>query len=497
VFNGKHFVAGQWAIDLAGSPSIDVRFSSINPSTEEEIGNFPFGKAGDIDIAVNTAKDIFPQWRDTSRIKRADLFDNLSQLLKRDHQKLVEAISLETGKSLNESHAEVIESLHMCQVTAAMGRNAYGSIFGSELPTKDARVFRKPKGVIGIISPWNFPLAIGSFWCAGPALVEGNTVVHKPSELTPMVAQMAAELYMEAGFPAGVYNLVHGDEVAGKALVRANVETILFTGSAEVGQEIRRHCADTWHKTCACEMGSKSAVITFEDGDMDLALDVSLASAFKLSGQRCVSSGRMLIEHSIFDEFVEEFVKRTGKVSVADPFTWTGKGLCYGPIISKAQMKRVEEFNQMVRDDSDATVLYDPEPGKGQGYFLNPFVYKIKWADKSYLKKEVFGPHVALIPFDDIDDAIRIYNDTDYGLALGVVTDDFRKHRRLQNECYTGMLYINGGSIAAESHLDFGGVKKSGNGWKSAVGTVDAVTEKIAVTTNYEKGKMSWAQGMK
>ena len=484
---GKHFINGGWVGGAAW-------FDDINPSTEEPIDTFPIGGI-EVKSAVTAASDAFPKWRAISRIQRADMFDTLSQLLKRDHKRFVDAISRETGKSLNESHAEVIESLHMCQCVAAMGRQPCGQVYGSELATKDVQVVRKPKGIVAVISPWNFPLAIGSFWCAGPALVEGNTVVHKPSELTPLVAHMAAELYEEAGFPPGVYNLVHGAEETGRSLVREDVDVILFTGSAEVGQDIRKHCAGTWHKMCSCEMGSKSAVITFTDGDLDLAVDVSMASAFKLSGQRCVSAGRMIVQRGVYDNFIQRFVKKAKELRTTCP--WASEPGYYGPIINEVQMERVMRYNQIVREDFGVEVLLNGVRTGDKGFFLTPHVYTCEWGDKPFLKDEVFGPHVAIIPFTDIEDAIRIYNDTDYGLALGVVTDDFRKHRKLSTECDIGMLYINGSSIGAESHCDFGGVKKSGNGWKSAVGTVDAVTEKIAVTTNFEVGKMQFAQGMR
>tara|TARA_Y100000034_G_C6902819_1_gene417982 strand:+ start:2093 stop:3595 length:1503 start_codon:yes stop_codon:yes gene_type:complete len=482
-------------------------FSSYEPHTGDEIGVFPQTGRDDIRTAsvveaVSAARNAQKEWLNLSRVQRADLFDVLAQLMKRDHEKMVAAISQETGKNLNESHAEVIEALHMCQVAVASGRQAFGSVIASELPTKDAYTMRKPKGVVAVISPWNFPLAIGSFWCSAPALVEGNTVVHKPSELTPMVAQMAAAWYDEAGFPPGVYNLIHGDGKVGSELVRSDVDCILFTGSAEVGQDIRKHCAETWHKTCSCEMGSKSATILFEDGDLDLALEVAVASAFKLSGQRCVSSGRLIVHRNLVEEFSAKFVEQVkATVSTGSPFV----DVCgdeqmpfYGPLISKEQKERVIAYNQMVRADHDAIVLLD-DPGREQDdtQFLNPMVYGCEWdTRKRFLTEEVFGPHVAIIPFDTVDCAIRIYNGTPYGLALGVVTEDFRIMRRCRDECNTGMLYLNGGSIAAESHLPFGGVGKSGNGWKSAVGTYAAVTEEIAVTTNFERG-ISWAQGMK
>lgn len=502
MFQGKNYVNGWFEIDTDWQI-----FNAINPSTEKVYGEFPLTNESGVLQAVEYARKAFGPWRSLSRVARAEFFDKLAQLLKRDHEALRDAISVETGKNLNESHAEVIEALHMCQYVASMGRQPYGEVVASELATKDSYVIRKPRGVVAVISPWNFPLAIGSFWCAAPAILEGNTVVHKCSELTPMINQMVAQLYHEAGFPKGVFNLIHGDGSTGSHLVRADVDVVLFTGSSEVSQNIKQHCATTYSKTCSSECGSKSATIIFDDGDMNLALDVAVASAFKLSGQRCVSSSRLLIQRSIFDQFAEAFVERarTG-VFVSDPFqcgeNCNGK-LCYGPLISAEHHARVHSFNEIVRHDSDAVVLYDPDAVEGSlksqgwsGYFMRPFVYKCEWLNKEFLKNEVFGPHVALIPFDNLDDAIRIYNDTDYGLALGIVTDDYRKHRRIAQECTTGMLYVNGGSIAAESHLPFSSWKKSGYG-ASASATWKAVTHSMTITTNYEEGKVSWAQGMK
>lgn len=496
MYVGMNYINGEWQ---EHSPD----FSSLNPAKkfEQELGMFPLSDHTVVHAAVDAARIAFESWRKVSRVQRADYFDKLAQLVKRDHDRLKEAISLETGKNLNESHAEVIEALHMCQVAAASGRQPYGEVIASELSTKDAIVARKPKGVVAVVAPWNFPLAIGSFWSAAPAIVEGNCVVHKPSEFTPMVAQIAAELYDEAGFPPGVFNLIHGMGDTGKELVHDNrVDVILFTGSAEVGKEIRQHCAGTWHKTCSCEMGSKSATITFEDGDLDLAVEVSLASAFKLSGQRCVSSGRLLVQRTVYQEFCDRFVAGLhGKKLTGDPFE--DPAPLYGPLINKEQLERVKMYNEMVRMDKHCEVLmYDnetPELVSQDGYFTLPLVYRCEWDNsKRYLVEEVFGPHAAIIPFDTVQDAIDIYNDTEYGLALGVVTDDYRTMKKCRDECNTGMLYLNGGSIAAESHLPFGGVGKSGNGWKSAAGTYRAVTEEIAVTTNYEHG-VSWAQGMK
>jgi aldehyde dehydrogenase (NAD+) len=470
-------------------------FDAINPANEEVYGQFPISDNETVCNAVSAARAAQPEWARMSRIKRADLFDNLAQLIKRDHENLRDVISIETGKNLNESHAEVIEALHMCQTVAAMGRQPFGEVYSSELETKDAYVIRKPRGVVAIISPWNFPFAIGSFWSAGPALLEGNTVVHKPSELTPMVNDMAWQLYLEAGFPPGVFNLVHGDGSTGAALVRSSVDVILFTGSAEVAQDIRRHCADCFGKTASIECGSKSSTILFNDGSHDLALDVCVASAFKLSGQRCVSSGRIFVQRDVFEGFKEDFVQRVrDKVHPGDPMA--DDDAFYGPLISAEHMQRVREYNILTQTDPDVKVLIEGLPVNRKGFYLTPHVYQCEWSDKRFLKEEVFGPHVALIPFDDLDDVIAKYNDTDYGLALGVITDDFRKHREIVNRCTAGMIYINGGSIAAESHMPFSSWKKSGYG-SSAAATWKAVTHTTAVTVNYERGKVTWAQGMK
>lgn len=491
MFKGKNYIDGKFC-DQVGS-----NFTAINPSTEEVYGEFPLSLSDVVTEAVKVARKAQIYWSTTSRIYRADLFDKLAHILKGNHAKIRDAISIETGKNLNESHAEVIEMLHMCQVVAGSGRQPCGEIYASELPTKDAYTIRKPRGVVAIVSPWNFPL-LGSFWSAAPALVEGNTVVHKPSELTPMVNQLVAELYGEAGFPDGVYNLIHGDGTTGAALVRSDVNTILFTGSAEVAQDIRRHCAECHNKTYSIECGSKSAMMVFADGNMDLALDACIASAFKLSGQRCVSTGRILIQKDVYNEFRDKFVDRAKKLETGDPFLGINWAF-YGPLISEEHLHRVISFNQLTFQDSNTNVLLAGKRIHNKGYFLTPHVYEAIWrvsADKGFLKQEVFGPHVALVPFDTLDNAVEYYNDTEYGLSLGIVTDDFRKHREIIQRCTAGMIYINGGSVGAESHLPFSSWKKSGYG-SSAAATYKAVTHTTAVTINYESGKVTWAQGLK
>jgi aldehyde dehydrogenase (NAD+) len=469
-------------------------FASINPSTEAEIQSFPQSTQTEVNHAVACAKTAAPGWRSLSRIARGEYFEKLCGLIKENVNSVADEISRETGKTINESKAEVIEALHMAQYTFGMARMPHGECVSSEIAAKDCYSFRKPKGTVAVVSPWNFPYAIMGFWCAAPALLEGNTVVCKPAEDTPYIGELTAHLYHKAGFPKGVFNVLQGDGKVGDMLVRHNdINHICFTGSAEVGQHIRKVCADTWHKTCSCEMGSKSAVIVFDDADMELALNACIASAFKLSGQRCVSSGRMLIQRKAYGNFCEKFAALAKRVKVGDPFE--SNDVFMGPLINESQLAKVLKFNELASKSDGVNVLVNGGRVERKGYFLTPFVYQSEWGEKKFLKNEVFGPHVALVPFDDLDDAIRIYNDTEYGLALGVITNDFKKARECRERCDYGLGYWNGGSIAAESHLNFGGVKKSGLGGSSAAGTFRTVTNEVTWTVNH--GPLAFPQGLK
>lgn len=246
-------------------------------------------------------------------------------------------------------------------------------------------------------------------------------------------------------------------------------------------------------------MGSKSAVIVFEDCDLDLAVSACLNSAFKLSGQRCVSSGRFIVQRSIVESFKDKFLEKVAQIAVVDPFESVPSNcpISIGPLISSSQRERVISFNNLVRQDKDVTILYDKGDNvRDTGNYINPFVYQTEWLDKPYLKQEVFGPHVAIVPFDNVQEAIDIYNDTPYGLALGAITNDFRIMRQVRNSCDAGMIYFNLGSIGAESHLPFTGLKMSGNGGSSAAGTFDTVVHKVAVSVNHARS-INFPQGLK
>jgi len=488
---GQNWIAGRWM------PSQGDRFASRSPAHREEIiGEFPASTPAQVSEAVAAARAAYPAWRRTSRVLRGELFDHLAQLVKRDVDALARLMARECGKVVTECRAEVIEGLHMIQYVFGTARMPSGSVVDSEIADKDAFIRRKPWGVAAVITPWNFPFAV-PLWMLGPSLLEGNTVVFKPSEETPAIGQRLIELFVEAGFPAGVVNLVHGDGAVGEALVRnPEVNIVLFTGSWEVGNQIQRISADFHDRIVAAEMGSKSAVIVCGDARLDLAVNATLISAFKTSGQRCVSAGRALVHESLMDRFTTLLVERARRLRIGEPLD---ASQFTGPVINEQAVAKIESYNRLARDEGARVVLDGGrlnDPAHADGWYLSPFIYQIEARPGiRCVREEVFGPHLALIPFRDNEEAARLYNDTPYGLSLAVITEDYRAMRFFREECEFGMGYVNLPCIGAEVHLPFGGVKRSGNGHPSAAGLVETVTHKVAWTVNHSS-EIKMAQGL-
>ena len=491
MMTGKHFLAGQWR------GATGKTFTSTNPARNSEtIGTFPLGSKADAEEAVAAARKAYPAWRRTSRILRAELFDHLAQIVKRETDHLAKLMARECGKVITECRAEVVEGLHMIQYVFGTGRMPCGDVLSSEIAEKDAYMRRKPWGVAAVITPWNFPFAV-PLWMLGPSLVEGNTVVFKPSEDTPAVGQRIIELFEEAGFPAGVVNLVHGEAEAGEALVRnPGVNCVLFTGSYEVGKRIAEVSASLHDRIVASETGSKSAVIVCEDARLDLAITSGIISGFKTSGQRCVSAGRILVHEKLIDAYADKLVAVAKRLKIGDPLDASN---FTGPVINKPAMEKIERYNALSKEEGAQILLQGgtvSSAGLAEGNYLTPHVYRIKYGPKvRCIREEVFGPHLALIPFKDNEEAARIYNDTDYGLSMAVITESYRNMRYFRDECEYGMGYVNLPCIGAEVHLPFGGVKKSGNGHPSAAGLIEAVTHKTAWTVNHAE-EVKMAQGL-
>ncbi len=490
-------IAGRLLINGRWQDSAQKTFESRSPShTGEVVGVFPLAGPDEANQAVMAARSAFRDWRRTSRIRRAELFDNLAQIVKRETDALAHLMARECGKVVSECRAEVVEGLHMIQYVFGTGRMPLGDVLASEIAEKDAFMRRKPWGVVAVITPWNFPFAV-PLWMLGPSLLEGNTAIFKPSEETPAIGQRLVELFEEAGFPPGVLNLLHGQAQVGAALVKnPGVNLVLFTGSYEVGRRIQEASASLPDRLVAAEMGSKSAVIVCEDARLDLAVTCGLISAFKTTGQRCVSAGRIIVHENLFDAYADKLVSLARRLRIGDPLD---AGNFTGPVINQAAVDKVLRYNDLARSEG-AKVLLDggrmTEAAHKDGFYLSPFIYRIDHRPGvRCIREEVFGPHLALIPFQTIEQAIQINNDTEYGLSLAVVTESFRTMRLIRDECDYGMGYVNLPCIGAEVHLPFGGVKKSGNGHPSAAGLIEAVTHKTAWTVNHAE-EVKMAQGL-
>lgn len=489
----KNYIGGQWQEGSTGET-----FTSVNPANHRDIlGTFPMSDHSDVDKAVWAARDAFPGWRSLSRIRRGEYLDVFAQLVKRDTEDLAVLVARECGKGINESRADVIEGLHMVQFQFGRSRMPNGDILASEIPEKDTMVLRKPKGVVACVSPWNFPFAI-PLWLVASALIEGNTVVFKPAEETALVGQRITQYFEEAGLPPGVLNLVqgHGEESGWPLVNHPEVDVVLFTGSYEVGSRIKQACAEAPHKMAACEMGGKNAVIVFDDADLDIAINAAVLSAFKTTGQRCVSASRLIVQEGILDRFTQGFLEMARRLKIGNPLD---EGVFMGPMITPAAVEKVLKYNELARMEGVRVLLEGVRltgPAYEQGNFLSPFVYQTEHNPNSrVLREEVFGPHVAIIPFKSTKDAFRIYNDTDYGFSLAVITEDFRKIRMAREECEFGVGYVNLPTIGAEVHLPFGGVKRSGTGLPSAAALIDVVTHKISWTVNHAP-EIRMAQGL-
>lgn len=488
----KHLVGGEW---ISGGET----FESLNPADRRHVvGRVPIGSASTVDQAVQAARKAFDPWRSKSWVQRAEIVDNFAQLLKRDHEELSRLVTIECGKPINEGRADVIEALHMAQYVAGLGRMPIGNVISSEIPDKDAFILRKPKGVTAVITPWNFPVAI-PLWGVLPSVLAGNTVILKPSEDTPICCHKLAELFEEAGFPAGVINVVQGDgATTGDALVRHNgVDLILFTGSKAVGTHIQQIAAKEVHKFVVTEMGGKNATVILADAKVDLAVDACILGAFKTSGQRCVTTGRVIIDRKIIDEFTDKFIAKAKRIKVGNGLE---ESTFMGPLINPDGIDKWKHHNSKAKEEG-ANILLDgqhlTDGDYGHGNFVEPFIYRFdNYVENTFcLREEAFSPHCAIIGIDGIDEAIRVHNDTEYGLAMAIITENYRNWRYFRDKAEFGLGYVNLPSIGAEVHLPFGGVKGSGNGHPAAEGAIEAVTHKISFTVNHAD-EIKMAQGL-
>jgi alpha-ketoglutaric semialdehyde dehydrogenase len=460
----KNFIGGQW-VEARSGKAIENR----NPAnTDELVGIFPASNQDDVNAAVEAAIAAYEGWRLTPAPKRAEILYRAAEILIQRKEDYSRDMTREMGKVLAETRGDVQEAIDMTYLMAGEGRRQFGHTTPSELPNKFAMSVRSPIGVAGLITPWNFPMAIPS-WKAIPALVTGNTVVIKPAEDTPLSTWNLMQALSEAGLPSGVMNIVFGDGPgAGSSLLNHNdVHLMSFTGSTEVGRIVSTACAPTFKK-CHLEMGGKNIIVVMDDANLDLAVDGAVWGGFGTTGQRCTAASRVAVHKKVYAEFVEKFVARVKALRVGDGLD---PKTDMGPCINEQQLSTVMKYVQIGKDETAKLATGGNRLDKGalaKGWFHEPTVFTDCSPKMRICQEEIFGPVVSVMPVDNFDQAIEVANDVKYGLSASIYTRNVNNAFRAQRDLQTGIVYVNAPTIGAETHLPFGGIKNTGNGHRES-----------------------------
>jgi aldehyde dehydrogenase (NAD+) len=485
----KNYINGRWVDARDGG-----EFDRQNPATGETIGTFARSTRADVVAAVEAARDAFTKWRLYPAPKRGEILFQAAQLLVERKEQLAREMTEEMGKVIAEARGDVQEGIDMTFYMAGEGRRQWGQTVPAELPNKWAMSVRKPLGVVAAITPWNFPLAIPT-WKIMPALVTGNTVVFKPASYTPRMAVRLVEIMEEAGVPPGVLNLVLGSgQATGEVLLQhPDVALVSFTGSTETGTYINVEGARAL-KRVSLEMGGKNAIIVMDDADLDLAVDGIVWSAFGTSGQRCTAASRVIAHRRLSDDLTGKLVERAGGMRLGYGLESTTD---LGPVVSQSQLERVHAYMAVGRDEGAELAVGGSIASDGdlsRGHFHQPTVFANVKPDMRVAQEEIFGPVTAVIPVASIDEAIDVANGVQYGLSASIYTRDVNRAFRAMQDIYTGILYINAGTIGAEIQLPFGGTKATGNGHREAgQAALDVVTEWQSIYVDYS-GRLQRAQ---
>ncbi len=484
-----NLIAGKWKSSVSKNT-----FKNVNPANSADIiGTFPDSGREDIDQAVKAAQRAYEKWRLMPAPKRGEIIHNAGLLMTKHKERLAKLMTREMGKVLAETRGDVQEAIDMAYYVSGEGRRLHGKTTTSELKNKMAMTTRNPIGVCGLITPWNFPMAIPS-WKIFPALICGNVLILKPAEDTPASACEFAKILEDAGLPKGVLNVVNGGPSAGESLVHhPDVRLISFTGSCEVGRIVAEHCGRAL-KRCSLEMGGKNAQIVMADADLDLALEGALWGAFGTTGQRCTATSRVYIQKKVFNVFKKEMIKRAKKIRIGNGLR---SNIQMGPVINEKQLSRIHEYVQLgIEEGASLECGGNFAKGKGlsKGHFYKPTVFTETNPNMRIIQEEIFGPVVCLVPIKDYDDACKQVNNVDYGLSTSIYTRDVNNAMKAIRDLESGITYVNGPTIGAEVHLPFGGVKNTGNGHREAGETaLDIFSEWKSVFIDYS-GKLQKAQ---
>ncbi len=455
----QNYIGGQWV-----APATGDYFENRNPADMRDlVGRFPRSGAEDVARAVASARRGFDVWRRTPAPARGDVLRRAGDLLVARKDEIADLMTREMGKPLTETRGDVQEGIDTAYYAATEGRRLFGHTVPSELRDKWAMTYRRPIGVCGIITPFNFPLAIPT-WKLFPALLCGNACVFKPAEDVPHTGHVFVEILLEAGLPPEVIQLVHGEGDVGAAIVaHAGVDAVSFTGSTDTGARVGEACGRT-HKRLSLEMGGKNAQIVLDDADLDLALEGVLWGAFGTTGQRCTATSRLVLQRGIHDRFVDRLAERAKSLVLGDG---RRAGTDVGPLIHEESRSKVERYVAIGQDEG-ATLVTGGRRADGDalahGWFYEPTIFTGVTPGSRLEQEEIFGPVLSVLRVDSADEAFAVNNDVKYGLSSSVYTRDLALGFRALQDLDNGITYVNAPTIGAEAHLPFGGVKQTGNG---------------------------------
>ena len=455
----KNFIAGRWV-----RPSTGRYFENRNPAnTRDLIGRFPESGSEDVDAAVRSASEGFRRWSRVPAPARGDVLKRVGDLLSNRKEEIARAMTREMGKVLAETRGDVQEGIDTAYYAASEGRRLFGHTVPSELRSKWAMSYRRPIGVAGLITPFNFPLAIPT-WKMFPALVCGNSVVIKPSEDVPHTVHLLVEILLDAGLPPEAIQLVHGGGDTGRALVgHPGVPVISFTGSTTTGSAIGEACGRT-HKRLSLEMGGKNAMIVMDDADLDLALEGVLWGAFGTTGQRCTATSRLILHRRIHDRFLRRLAEAADRLELGDG---RKDGSEVGPLIHEAARDKVERYIGIAKEEGLELVTGGKRPRSPRlrnGWFYRPTIFAGARPKSRLAQEEIFGPVLTVLRVNNFEEAVKVNNGVRYGLSSSVYTRNTNLAFRAMQDLDNGITYINAPTIGAEAHLPFGGVKQTGNG---------------------------------
>jgi acyl-CoA reductase-like NAD-dependent aldehyde dehydrogenase len=483
------FIAGEWVDSTSGRT-----FDSVNPAdTRDVIGRFQHGTPADVAMAVSAAWEARPGWRALPAPKRGEILYRFGALMAEHKERLARAMTREMGKVISEARGDVQEGIDIAFLMAGEGRRMFGDTVPSELPDKWAMSIRQPIGIAGIITPWNFPIAIPC-WKMMPALVTGNVVIFKPASDTPHCATLLVELMQKAGFPPGTVNLVTGGGAdVGDAIVdNPDIDVISFTGHSSTGKRIAEK-AGRRLKRLSLELGGKNGVVVLADADLDLATDGILWSAFGTTGQRCTAASRVIVEQGVVEPLLQRLEARARQLKLGSGLDET---VDVGPLINAGAVEKVAGYTDIGQIEGELITGGHAATG-GQlanGHFFEPTIFSgVKPMDRIG-QEEIFGPVLSIIPVADFDAALMALNGTRYGLSASIFTRDVNRAFRAMRDFEAGIVYVNAGTTGAETHLPFGGWKETGNGHREAGhAALDTFTEWKSIYVDYS-GRLQRAQ---